>query len=171
MIHTVKGFGIVNKAEIDVFLELSCFFHDPADNGNLISGSSAFSKTTLNSKQGTLAAISERPKPKHRKITQHSQLTSGHPQNNNNKMLRIHPLVSVCKKYYTDRGFLTEKICSQPESRELFHSMRIFRTSSQGGSISSSPEKLLWEVRDGVRLYRSLQQREKIVWTSKITGS
>ena len=46
MIHTVKGFGIVNKAEIDVFLELSCFFHDPADVGNLISGSSAFSKTS-----------------------------------------------------------------------------------------------------------------------------
>ena len=40
--HTVKGFGIVNKAEIDVFLELSCFFYDPADVGNLISGSSAF---------------------------------------------------------------------------------------------------------------------------------
>ena len=48
MIHTVKGFGIVNKAEIDVFLELSCFFHDPADVGSLISGSSAFSKTSLN---------------------------------------------------------------------------------------------------------------------------
>ena len=48
MIHTVKGFGIVNKAEIDVFLELSCFFYDPADVGNLISGSSAFSKTSLN---------------------------------------------------------------------------------------------------------------------------
>ena len=46
--HTVKGFGIVNQAEIDVFLELSCFFHDPADVGNLISGSSAFSKTSLN---------------------------------------------------------------------------------------------------------------------------
>ena len=46
--HTVKGFGIVNKAEIDVFLELSCLFHDPADVGNLISGSSAFSKTSLN---------------------------------------------------------------------------------------------------------------------------
>ena len=45
---TVKGFGIVNKAEKDVFLELSCFFHDPADVGNLISGSSAFSKTSLN---------------------------------------------------------------------------------------------------------------------------
>ena len=43
MIHTVKGFGIVNKAEIDVFLELSCFFDDPADVGSLISGSSAFS--------------------------------------------------------------------------------------------------------------------------------
>ena len=48
MIYTVKGFGIVNKAEIDVFLELSCFFHDPADIGNLISGSAAFSKTSLN---------------------------------------------------------------------------------------------------------------------------
>ena len=48
VIHTVKGFGIVNKAEIDVFLELSCFFDDPADVGNLISGSSGFSKTSLN---------------------------------------------------------------------------------------------------------------------------
>ena len=48
MIHTVKGFGIVNKAEIDVFLELSCFFDDPANVGNLISGSSAFSKMSLN---------------------------------------------------------------------------------------------------------------------------
>ena len=48
VIHIVKGFGIVNKAKIDVFLELSCFIHDPADVGNLISGSSAFSKTSLN---------------------------------------------------------------------------------------------------------------------------
>ena len=48
VIHTVKGFGIVKKAEIDVFLELSCFFPDPADVGNLISGSFAFSKTSLN---------------------------------------------------------------------------------------------------------------------------
>ena len=48
VIHTVKSFGIVNKAEIDVFLELSCFSHDRADVGNLISGSSAFSKTSLN---------------------------------------------------------------------------------------------------------------------------
>ena len=48
VIHTVKGFGIVNKAEIDLFLELSCFFDDPGDVGNLISGSSAFSKTSLN---------------------------------------------------------------------------------------------------------------------------
>ena len=47
-IHTVEGFGIINKAEIDVFLELFCFFNDPADIGNLISGSSAFSKTSLN---------------------------------------------------------------------------------------------------------------------------
>ena len=48
VIHTVKSFGIINKAEIDVFLELSCIFHDPADVGNLTSGSSAFSKTSLN---------------------------------------------------------------------------------------------------------------------------
>ena len=48
VIHTVKVFGTVNKAEIDVFLELSCFFNDPTDVGNLISGSSAFSKTSLN---------------------------------------------------------------------------------------------------------------------------
>ena len=48
VIHTVKGFGIVNKAEIDVFLEPSFFFDDPEDIGNLISGSSAFSKTSLN---------------------------------------------------------------------------------------------------------------------------
>ena len=45
---TVKGFDIVNKTEIDIFLELSCFFHDPLDVGNLVSGSSAFSKTSLN---------------------------------------------------------------------------------------------------------------------------
>ena len=48
MIHTVKGFGIVNKAVIDVFLELSCFLNYPVDVGNLISGSSVFSKTSLN---------------------------------------------------------------------------------------------------------------------------
>ena len=48
VIHTIKGFGVVNKAEIDVFLEVSCFFSDPANVGNLISDSSAFSKTSLN---------------------------------------------------------------------------------------------------------------------------
>ena len=48
VIHTVKGFGIVNKAEVDVFLELSCFFDDPMDVGNMISSSSAFSKFSLN---------------------------------------------------------------------------------------------------------------------------
>ena len=48
VIHTVKGFGIVNKAKIDVFLELCCLFNDPVDVGNLMSGSSAFSKTSLN---------------------------------------------------------------------------------------------------------------------------
>ena len=48
VVHTIKGFGIVNKAEVNVLLELSCFFNDPVDVGNLISGSSAFSKTSLN---------------------------------------------------------------------------------------------------------------------------
>ena len=48
MIHTVKGFGVVNKAEVEVFLELSCLFNDPTDVDNLISGSSGFSKSTLN---------------------------------------------------------------------------------------------------------------------------
>ena len=48
VIHTVKGFGIVNKAEVDAFLELSCFCNDPTDVGNLISGSSTFSKSSLN---------------------------------------------------------------------------------------------------------------------------
>ena len=54
VIHTVKGLGIVNEAEIDVFLELSCFFHDPADVGNLISGFSAISKTSLNIRKFTV---------------------------------------------------------------------------------------------------------------------
>ena len=57
VIHTVKGFGMVNKAEIDAFLELSCFFHDPADVDNLISGSSAFSKTSLNIREFTVHVL------------------------------------------------------------------------------------------------------------------
>ena len=57
VIHTVKGFGIVKKAEIDVFLELSCFFDDPADVGNLISGFSAFSKTSLNTWKFTVHVL------------------------------------------------------------------------------------------------------------------
>ena len=56
-IHTVKGFGIVNKAEIDVFLELSCLFDDLADVGNLISDSSAFSKTSLNIREFTVHVL------------------------------------------------------------------------------------------------------------------
>ena len=54
VIHTVKGLGVVNKAEVDVFLELSCFFDDPTDVGSLISGSSAFSKTSLNIRKFTV---------------------------------------------------------------------------------------------------------------------
>ena len=57
MIHTVKGFGIVSKVETDVFLELACFFDDPADVGNLISGSSAFSKTSLNTWKFTVHVL------------------------------------------------------------------------------------------------------------------
>ena len=57
VIHTVKGFGIVNKTEVDVFLELSCFFDDPTDIGNLIPGSSAVSKTGLNIWKFTVHAL------------------------------------------------------------------------------------------------------------------
>ena len=57
VIYRVKGFGIVNKAEIDVFLEFLCFFDDPADVGNLISGSSAFSKTGLNIRKFTVHVL------------------------------------------------------------------------------------------------------------------
>ena len=57
VIHTVKGFGIVSKAEVDIFLKLSCFFYDPADVGNLISGSYAFSKTSLNIWKFTLHVL------------------------------------------------------------------------------------------------------------------
>ena len=60
VIHIVKGFGIVNKADVDVFLEHSCFFNDPTDVGNLISGSSAFSKTTLNIRKFAVHIL---PKP------------------------------------------------------------------------------------------------------------
>ena len=57
MIYTVKDFSVVNEAEVDVFLELSCFFDDPADVGNLISGSSAFSKTSLNIRKFTVHVL------------------------------------------------------------------------------------------------------------------
>ena len=57
VIHTVKGFGIVNEAEVDVFLELSCFIDDPTDVGNLISGSSALSKSSLNTWKFTVYVL------------------------------------------------------------------------------------------------------------------
>ena len=57
VIHTVKGFGVVNKAEIDVFLELSCFLDDPVDVGNLISGSSVFSKASWNNWKFTVHVL------------------------------------------------------------------------------------------------------------------
>ena len=57
VIYTVKGFGIINKAEVDVFLELSCFFDEPTDVGNLISGSSAFSKSSLNIRNFTVHVL------------------------------------------------------------------------------------------------------------------
>ena len=56
VIYTVKGFGIINKAEVDVFLEFFCFFYDPTDDGNLISGSSAFSKSNLDIWKFTIEA-------------------------------------------------------------------------------------------------------------------
>ena len=59
VIHTVKVFGIVNEAEVDVFVELSCFSYDPADVGNLISGSSAFSKSSLNIWKFTVHGLSK----------------------------------------------------------------------------------------------------------------
>ena len=59
MIHTVKGFGVVNKAEVDIFLELSCFLDDPMDVGSLISGSSAFSKSNLNIWKFTVHVLSK----------------------------------------------------------------------------------------------------------------
>ena len=57
VIHTVKGFGIVNKAEVDAFLELACFYEDPVDVGNLISGSSTFSKSSLNISKFTVHVL------------------------------------------------------------------------------------------------------------------
>ena len=59
VIHTIKGFGIISTAEIDVFLELSCFFNDPMDVGNLISGSSALSKSSLNIWKFTVHVLSK----------------------------------------------------------------------------------------------------------------
>ena len=57
VIYTVRGFGVVNQAEVDVFLELSCFFYDPTDFGSLISGSSAFSKSSLNTWKFTVHVL------------------------------------------------------------------------------------------------------------------
>ena len=57
MIHPVKGFDIVNKGEVDIFLELSCLFHDPEDVGNLVSGSSAFSKSSFNTLKFTVHVL------------------------------------------------------------------------------------------------------------------
>ena len=57
MIHTVKGFGIVNKAEVDVFMDLSCFFNDSTDVSNLVSGSSGFSKSNLNIRKFTVHVL------------------------------------------------------------------------------------------------------------------
>ena len=60
MLHTVRVFGVVNKAEVVVFLELSCFFDDPTDVGNLISGSSAFSKSSLNVRKFSVRVLLKR---------------------------------------------------------------------------------------------------------------
>ena len=71
VIHTVKGFGIVNKAEIDTFLELSCYFDDPVDVGNLVSGSSAFSKTRLNNWKFTVRELKSWLKTQHSENEDH----------------------------------------------------------------------------------------------------
>ena len=77
MIHTVKGFGLVNKAEVDVFLEFSCFFDEPMDAGNLISGSSAFSKTTFNIWKFTVYVLLFSPRPRSEKPQQDGKRWSG----------------------------------------------------------------------------------------------
>ena len=76
VIYTVKGFGIVNKAEIDVLLELFCFFDDPADIGNLISGSSAFSKTSLNIWKFRVHVLLKNRREKHKKGLSHKKQES-----------------------------------------------------------------------------------------------
>ena len=73
VIHTVRGFGIVNKAEIDVFLELSCFINDPADIGNLISGPSAFSKISLNIWKFMVHVLLKDRRKKHKKGLSHKK--------------------------------------------------------------------------------------------------
>ena len=88
VIHTVKGFGIVNKAEIDVFLELSCFFNDPADVGNLISGSSAFSKTSLNIRKFMIHVLQA-----HNKVTRSPFVLLGKSQmkqQSENQIFQLH---------------------------------------------------------------------------------
>ena len=77
VIHTVKGFGTVDKAEINVFLELSCFFYDPTDVGNLISGSSAFSKTSLNIWKFMVHVLLNQLMTKYLKKTANGQETEG----------------------------------------------------------------------------------------------
>ena len=87
MIHTVKGFGIVNKSEINVFLELSCFFDDPADAGNSVSGSSAFSKSSHSHLQGIFPTQGSNPDLPHCRWI----LYQGSPQNSYAKSKKSDP--------------------------------------------------------------------------------
>ena len=91
MIHTVKGFGIVNKSEIDVFLELSCFSDDPADAGNSVSGSSAFSKSSHSLLQGIFPTQGSNPDLPHCRWILYQLNYQGSPQNSYSKSKKSDP--------------------------------------------------------------------------------
>ena len=95
VIHTVKGFGIFNKAEIDVFLELSCFFDDPADVGNLVSGSSAFSKTSHSLLQGIFPTQGSNPGLLHCRWILYQLSYQGSPQNSYAKSKKSDPKMLI----------------------------------------------------------------------------
>ena len=102
VIHTVKGFDIVNKAEIDVFLDLSCFFDDPLDVGNLISGSSAFSKTSLN--------IWKFIKKKWQEYTEELYKKDFHnPDNHNAVITHLEPDILECEVKWALESITTNK--------------------------------------------------------------
>ena len=95
VIHTVKGFGIFNKAEIDVFLELSYFLYDPADVGNLVSGSSAFSKTSHSLLQGIFPTQGSNPGLLHCRWILYQLSYQGSPQNSYAKSKKSDPKMLI----------------------------------------------------------------------------